>query len=328
MKCTRLAVLMFSSLMFSLAFTAVAVAKDDCYSCHVQKGMQGYIDKKSFEQSVHGGLDCTKCHVGMSAYPHGKVLKVNCGSCHFLGREGAPTEKALEYKLSVHGQALVAGNTAAPNCQTCHGSHYIFRSTDARSETRRENIPSVCSKCHPAEFEAYSKSIHGKEFLDNKNPAVPTCFDCHAEHRIPRTNEAEWKLALIKQCGNCHAEELNTYHKTYHGKVTRLGYTTSIAKCSDCHGAHGILPPSDPESRLSPKNIVATCQACHPGATANFTKYYAHAEESNRAKYPVLYYTFMFMTVLLISVFAFFLTHTFLWAYRALKERMEKKGGE
>jgi predicted CXXCH cytochrome family protein len=313
--------------MISLIVTSAAVAKDDCYSCHGQKGMQGYVDKKSFEQSVHGSLSCTKCHSGVASYPHGKVSRVNCGSCHFLGREGAPREKAQEFKLSVHGQAVAAGNTGAPDCQTCHGSHAVYPSSDERSSTYREKIPALCSQCHPQPFEDYSRSIHGKEFLEKKNPGVPTCFDCHMEHRIPRASEEQWKLALISQCGNCHAEEMNTYHKTYHGKVTRLGYTT-IAKCSDCHGSHAILPPSDPNSMLSSNNIVATCGACHPGATTSFTKFYAHAEETNREKYPVLYYTYIFMTALLISVFAFFLTHTFLWAYRALKERMEKKGGE
>jgi hypothetical protein len=307
--------------------TTAAVAKEDCLSCHGQKGMRGYVDRAAFEQSVHGRLDCIKCHLDVSGHPHRKVLKVNCGSCHFLGREGAPKEKAQEYKLSVHGKAITAGNMGAPNCQTCHGSHYIYRSTDARSETRRENIPALCSKCHPTEFEAYGKSIHGKDFLAKKIAAAPTCFDCHMEHMIPKTNEEQWKLSLISKCGNCHAEEMKTYRKTYHGKVTELGYTT-IAKCWNCHGAHNILPPSEPNSTLSQKNILATCRTCHPKATAGFTKFYAHAEETNRAKYPVMYYTYIFMTTLLISVFAFFLTHTFLWAYRSLKERMQKKGGE
>jgi len=304
--------------MFSLTITAVAVAKDDCYSCHGQKGMKGYIDKTSFQQSVHGGFDCTKCHVGMTAYPHGKVLKVSCSGCHLAGSQGAPREQAQQYKMSVHGKAVAAGNAGAPDCKTCHGSHAIYRSSDERSSTNRQKIPELCSQCHPKPFEDYRASIHSK--------GGPTCFDCHLEHRIPKTGESEWKLALIKQCGNCHAEEMSTYQKTYHGKVTRLGYTT-IAKCADCHGSHRILPPSDPDSKLSQKNIVATCGSCHPGSTLSFTKYYAHAEESNKAKYPVLYYTFLFMTILLISVFAFFLTHTFLWAFRALKERLEKKGG-
>ncbi len=318
---------LLAALVVSLSFTAAAVAQEDCYSCHGRKGARAYVDKKTIEQSVHGHLACTQCHAGITAYPHRNIMKVSCGSCHFLGREGAPREKAQEYKLSVHGQAMIAGNPEAPNCQSCHGSHAIFRSADQRSETFRQKIPSLCSRCHAGEFEAYSRGIHGREFLEKKNQAVPTCFDCHSEHRIPKTNEVQWKLALIRQCGNCHAGELSTYNKTYHGKVTRLGYTT-IAKCSDCHGAHTILPPSDPASKLSSRNIVTTCRTCHPGATESFTKFYAHAEESNRAKYPVLYYTYIFMTALLISVFAFFFLHTFLWAFRALRERIEKNGGE
>ena len=310
-----------------LAFPISVFAKDDCYSCHGQKGMREFVDKKAFEESVHGMFSCTKCHIDISGYPHGKAAKVNCGICHFLGREGAPKENAQEYKLSVHGKALAAGNSAAPNCQTCHGSHTIYRSGDSRSATSRDKIPALCSKCHPAEFEEYGKSIHGQELLVKHNAGAPTCFDCHLEHLTPPTTEKRWMLSMIRQCGNCHGEQMATYRKTYHGKVTRLGYTT-IAKCSDCHGSHTILPPADKASLLSEQNILGTCQKCHPRATIGFTKFYAHADESNRAKYPIMYYTFVFMTLLLIGTFAFFLTHTFLWAYRALKERMEKKGGE
>ncbi len=289
--------------------------------------MRGYVDAASYQQSVHGVIACTKCHIDVTGYPHGKVLKVNCGICHFLGREGAPREQAQQYKLSVHGRAAAAGNAAAPTCQTCHGSHYIYRSTDARSNVSRDKIPGLCSSCHPREFEVYRTSIHGRAFLEQKNLVAANCFDCHLEHLTPKPGDDEFQLTMIRQCGICHTEEMSTYRKTYHGKVTRLGYA-NIAKCSDCHGAHDILPPSDPNSKLSQHHIIATCRSCHPSATAGFTKFYAHAEEGNRQKYPVLFYTYVFMTALLIGVFTFFFLHTFLWAFRSLKERMKTKGGE
>jgi len=287
--------------------------------------MPGFIDKKTFEESVHAVFPCTKCHIDVTPYPHGKVAKVNCGICHFLGRDGAPSGKAQEYKLSVHGKAVAAGNTVAPNCQACHGSHYIYRAGDSRSLTGRNRIPLLCSKCHAREFEDYSKSVHGKELLEKQNAGAPTCFDCHLEHLIPPTGDAQWMLSLIKQCGNCHGEQIKTYRKTYHGKVTQLGYAT-MAKCSDCHGSHTIARIADQASLLSERNILSTCKKCHPKATIGFTRYYAHAEEADRAKYPVMFYTFVFMTTLLIGTFAFFFTHTFLWAYRSLRERMRKKG--
>jgi len=33
--------------------------------------------------------------------------------------------------------------------------------------------------------------------------------------------------------------------------------------CSDCHGAHDILPPSDPSSRVFRINLPKTCLGCH-----------------------------------------------------------------
>lgn len=104
----------------------------------------------------------------------------------------------------------------------------------------------------------------------------PNCFDCHLEHYTPSTEDPAWKLSLIKECGNCHAKEINTYRKTYHGKVTRLSYAT-MAKCSDCHGFHMILPVKNDSSRISKNNILGTCRTCHRNATEGFTKFYAHS---------------------------------------------------
>lgn len=297
-----------------------------CFDCHGRKGMKEYVDRSVFEQSVHGRLACAKCHLGISEYPHGKVAKVNCGICHFTGNAGAPREQAQQYKLSVHGKEAAVGNGAAPTCRTCHGSHAVFPSADTRSATHRKKIPALCSQCHPAEYEAYRTSIHATALQLDLTLKAPTCFDCHLEHLAPPTVTDRWKLALIRQCGNCHQEQMKTYNKTYHGKVTELGYAT-MAKCADCHGSHAIMTVTDRTSPIAWNNIIDTCRKCHAKATRSFTKFYAHAEEGNREKYPVLYYTYLFMTTLLIGVFSFFFLHTFLWAYRALKERMAKKGG-
>lgn len=320
------ALLLFLLAVFSI-FSSVALAKDGCFSCHGQEGFPVYIEQKSFKQSVHGKFPCNKCHTSISGYPHGKVSSVNCSTCHFTGLEGAPKNQAQAYQLSVHGKAQASGKTKAPKCQSCHGSHYIYPPTDSRSATRRENIPTICSRCHPGEFKDYSESIHGTTFLQTKNLGAATCFDCHEEHFIPDTNSKQWMLNLIKVCGNCHSEQIKEYRKTYHGQITRLGYTT-VAKCADCHGYHTIRRVKDPGSMLSEQNILSTCKKCHPAATVGFTKFYAHPEESNREKYPLIYYPLLFMMVLLIGTFTFFFTHSLLWLYRSLKERMKKKEGD
>ncbi len=309
-----------------LALASSAYSQDTCTGCHFQTGVPYAVSKSDLAESVHGHLACIECHIMATGYPHAKTGKVNCGICHYLGRDGAPKEQALQYKLSIHGPAQRLGKNHAPDCTTCHGTHDVFRSAEPRSRTYRWKIPELCSRCHLHAYAVYRRSIHGKALFENRNTEAPTCFDCHLEHRVPPVSEPAWKLALINDCGQCHQRKMTAYRKTYHGKVTRLGYA-AMAKCSDCHGSHDILPSTDAGSRLSAANILATCRACHPRATAGFTKFYAHAEELDREKYPELFYPYLFMTLLLVGVFVFFFTHTFLWSYRALKERMKKKGG-
>lgn len=288
--------------------------------------MPGSTSIRELDRSVHKGIGCAKCHIDVSGYPHGRVGAVECGICHFLGRDNAPREQALAYKLSVHGAAARLGKKNAPGCQTCHGSHAIFPSAEERSATHKLRVPALCGTCHSAERADYEKSVHGISLVKNGNTGAPSCFDCHLEHGVPSTSDPSWKLSLIRECGTCHAEQLDTYHKTFHGKVTRLGYET-MAKCSDCHGSHLIMGMADAGSLLAPARRLAVCRTCHPNATEGFAKYYAHADELDRSRYPELFWTYTFMTTLLLSVFAFFFTHTFLWAYRSLKEKMRKKGG-
>lgn len=319
----KLKVLILSGFAALLLYTLPVSGADDCLSCHSREGKSFYVDAARYAESVHGQFPCASCHIDIVRYPHGKVSRVSCIICHFTGNRGAP--KVQDFKLSVHGKGLAQGIVSAPNCQTCHGSHNIYPAKDERSETARLKIPTLCARCHGAEYEDYKKSVHGKMLLENGNPGAATCFDCHMEHLTPNITEEPWKLGLVQRCGRCHAGQMDTYRKTFHGKVTRLGYSTP-AKCQDCHGAHDILAINDPASSVSPANIVNTCRGgnCHPRATVSFTKFYTHAEESNRAKYPLLNTVYLFMTILLIGVFSFFFLHTFLWAYRSLRERANK----
>jgi hypothetical protein len=317
-------------LVLGISFAAAKQvnAGEGCLSCHGVKGKAYFVNEGLYRLSVHGNLPCNACHLGMSRYPHERASRVKCIICHFTGNRGAP--EVTEFKQSVHGEALAGGNVNAPDCQRCHGSHAIFPSADERAATARWNIPTLCSACHVKEYKKYAQGIHGQEFVVRKNRRAAVCVDCHMEHRhfIPAVGETGWKLYLINECGSCHSEQLDTYRKTIHGQITELGYVT-VAKCPDCHGSHDILPPSEPNSMVSRTNIIATCGKCHPGATTEFTRFYAHPEEWNRRKYPLLYYPYVFMTTLLVAVFTFFFIHTSLWAYRALKVRTKgERGGK
>ncbi|MEE8418109.1 MAG: cytochrome C, partial [candidate division Zixibacteria bacterium] len=191
------------------------------------------------------------------------------------------------------------------------------------SSIHTNNIAQTCANCHHGIYEQFIQSIH---FTAEEKPEepLPVCDDCHSSHTISRTDQEGFKLNIINQCGRCHMDVTESYFETFHGKVSKLGYTAA-AKCNDCHGAHNILPTWEPESSLSRRNIVETCAQCHGGSHRQFAGYLTHATHHDRDKYPILFYTFWFMTILLVGTFTVFGIHTILWLPRSLKERKKFK---
>ena len=126
---------------------------------------------------------------------------------------------------------------------------------------------------------------------------LPTCADFHSSHTIGDTEKDAFLTEITDQCGSCHGELAETYFDTMHGKAYKLGYL-GAARCSDCHGAHGILGVNDPESTVGFLNIVNTCQQCHEDANMRFTGYLTHATHHDPEKYPALYWTYWAMTSL------------------------------
>jgi hypothetical protein len=293
--------------------------------------------------SVHGraraadpsspAATCVDCHgahdIRASADPESRTYHLNlpdtCGHCH--GNPDVIKRGHIEigdvvslYQDSIHGRALArSGLTVAPNCSDCHGAHDIQRLTDPASRVYRGNVPATCGRCHEGVRRQFDESVHGT-LLAKGNPTAPACHDCHTAHEIQRTETTRWQLEVVRECGTCHVESIRTYRDTFHGQVTALGFTR-VAKCADCHTAHQIQPARDPRSSVAPANLVGTCRRCHAGASENFVKYDPHADKTNRARNPYLYYAARFMRSLLVFVFSFFGVHTALWVAREAGHR-------
>jgi hypothetical protein len=134
-----------------------------------------------------------------------------------------------------------------------------------------------------------------------------------------------WFRNVVSECGSCHERLYKTYFETYHGQVTELGFGLT-AKCSDCHTAHAMLPATDARSSVNATNLVATCGRCHPSANSRFVAYLPHGDPHDRAKYPTLFFAWLFMTALLVGVFGFFGVHTLLWLMRSTLDRLRGGG--
>lgn len=316
--------------------TPKRVELDTCAMCHPDV-------VATYKKSVHGeaqkngtadAATCKSCHgsahlVRKPSDPGSPVYSLNlprtCGVCHgdpdLAKRHGIPVVNAYQlYMDSIHGRALThSGLLVSANCSSCHGGHDIRPKKDPESKVSRMNVPSTCGGCHAGVEDLYAKGVHGAA-LKAGNLKAPVCIDCHSAHQIARVDTTPWKLKIVTECGTCHEESLKTYRDTLHGQVTNLGFTV-VARCSDCHGSHRVLPKSDPESTISRVNLVSTCQKCHPEANVNFAKYSPHADPENEARNPSLYYAAKLMTFLIFGVFFFFGLHTVLWLLRSIVHR-------
>jgi hypothetical protein len=257
-----------------------------CRDCHGVHGIRGHVDPKS------------------PTFPT-KVPEL-CGKCHREGQKAAVRYTGTEhnilgnYVLSIHGKGLLeSGLVVTATCTDCHTAHHELPHDDPASTVNRDNIAQTCAKCHNGIYELFSQSIHSPAVSHTEKP-LPVCSECHSAHTITRTDQEGFKLSIMNQCGRCHEDVTKSYFDTFHGKVSKLGYA-GAAKCYDCHGAHDVLPTDDPKSRLSRQNIVQTCGQCHAGSHRQFAGYLTHATHHDRKKYPILFYTFWFMTSLLVG---------------------------
>ncbi len=307
----------------------------NCGTCHEEpaKEYASSIHGVSHTLGASGAAACIDCHgkhdilaVTNTSSPVYKLnLPKTCASCHSnrgLTKEYEMKypEVANQYQESIHGRALMEmGLIVAPSCNDCHGIHDIKRAVDRDSPIHGGNVAKTCGKCHVKVEAIYNASVHG-QLLNKPGSKGPVCSDCHTAHEVEPPKSGHFKMASDKRCGRCHEDRLVHYRDTYHGKAMALGkpnVASDVAACYDCHGHHDVLPPSNPKSRLSQANILGTCQQCHPNANKGFTQYKPHANPLDRKNYPVLNAVFIFMTALLVGVFAFFGAHTVSWLFRA-----------
>jgi cytochrome b subunit of formate dehydrogenase len=308
----------------------------DCGICHAAR-------VEEHELSRHGQLvaqgdpdapTCATCHGDVHAIVNHRLpmsptysrnVPALCGTCHAAGKSAAvrlgdERDIVASYLESTHGRGLLgSGLVVSASCIDCHTAHSALPQDDPRSTVSHGKILDTCGNCHKGIEEQFKGSIHYPANVVTNEP-LPTCESCHSSHSITRVDAQGFRMSMMNQCGRCHQEYAETFFETYHGKVTQLG-SEGAAKCYDCHGTHNILPPEDPESTLSQRRVVETCGQCHPRAHLEFAGYLSHATHHDKDKYPFLFYSFWFMTILLVGTLTFALIHTMLWLFRLWRTR-------
>ncbi len=178
------------------------------------------------------------------------------------------------------GLAPLGGVHAALACDECHGPGARIPPGELPSPVSRQNVSATCGRCHKAELEAYLSSTHARGVAAG-NELSPTCVSCHGSHVIlpVRADAAPTSTSRISTtCARCHDDPAVIRHTqlpsacvegfegTIHGVALSHGIL-DVATCPSCHGAHQILPASDPRSTLNPTHLEQTCRVCHPEVT-------------------------------------------------------------
>jgi predicted CXXCH cytochrome family protein len=200
---------------------------------------------------------------------------------------GHPTQQFADWSSSVHATALLQrGDTSAPTCSTCHGSH-------GATPPGVSEVANVCAQCHVREAELFTKSPK-KEIFEGMGQAQ--CLVCHGNHAIKPPTHTMIGFDKDAVCSTCHDESSNgaATIKKFRGELESLSAAMVSAKAVVDRAEHsGMLVDNarlalhDATDQYVQSRVSIHAFANEPfGATA--AKGLASAKEAERDGYAAL----------------------------------------
>ena len=259
---------------------SVSLSNRDCLKCHQDPQLHAvtaagetvsmFVDANMVDASVHTNMPCVKCHIDVDprlkrpCEPSGKV---DCSTCHAKISE--------EYYESGHGQAFLRGESQAPVCTTCHGSHDVMDHTKEDSPTFRAAVPELCGRCHreggqaselatlsqPSAFSDYSTSVHGRGLTEKGLLPSAVCIDCHTAHMVLKHTDPRSSVSpknIPATCATCHRGIYKDYIKSVHFSVEET--KEKLPNCANCHSSHTI---GRVEQDAFMQQVTTQCGSCH-----------------------------------------------------------------
>lgn len=317
------AALLFVFIVYHSDVYAMAFEDDEaCLMCHKYIRMARltedgvfrsyYVPPDIFAKTVHRNVPCRDCHSYIQQLPHRPVEEgVRCDKeCH--SKKNPATGKPFSHKKiydlyseSVHARKKDATGLDAdkPYCITCH-TNPVYNPME---EVPPKEILDRCELCHEKRNFVKQWYFHtSRRVLDVKRSGqeiVEICTRCHEDQDLIERHEKAAKEEG-RQIGEKFPIAAASYKDSFHGKVTRYGMG-GAATCLDCHAdnkeyyksVHKILPSRNPDSPISKRNRVKTCQRCHVNADKKYVSVDPHPsyeEEYNPIlhKGEIIYGTF------------------------------------
>jgi len=235
--------------------------REQCLLCHS-------YDTLPADHEGRSETDCTTCHPAAEpSAPSGPTGDQGCLTCHSqpgltytfptCAEPLSLTVDEAELAASVHGQAGVT-------CTDCHTDitgypHPPVTAEDCRAFNVEQS--QACANCHSDITQTQHNSIHYR-LLEEGNPNVPTCVDCHSSHGVMPPDESRHQLSLTCGSDGCHTSILLEYENSVHGSILMTEEDNPyVPVCEDCHGAHEMPDPRTGEFREASPELCAKCHA-------------------------------------------------------------------
>lgn len=270
----RMRGLAFLALLGAPAATRAQTPRPSCESCHGQlEFLRQHVSTleearallapaAKLAASAHKAMTCADCHDGFRTFPHPAARATKaCASCH--------EEQATAWRQGMHALDGTA------TCTACHGTHDVRTAEELSRPEGIRAMRAACSSCH------YEPPIPE---TDPHADSV-SCAACHEPHAILSSEDERASTNVLNQattCGACHQEQAAAWKEDAHGRATpevatpggRVPEGASRAEapaCTGCHGAHGMVRPSDAAFRLE---MIARCSHCHEQYRESFADSY------------------------------------------------------
>ncbi len=254
----------------------VSDAAGECLGCHEDEGMEMdiagggvlrlFVAPGAYGESVHGSMDCTDCHGGVSTddHPEGREIadldeyrkgaSESCGDCHSTEDLGEEMHRHL------------VSSDDAPACSACHDPHAVRPVEEWKAEA---GASEYCLACHGQHLalsleNGESLSLNVDRLMIERSVHLShDCSDCHSEfsgsgHPVRAfTSRREHSVTLAELCTQCHEDKNQQFEGSIHHTLLEGG-NLAVPVCTDCHGFHTVKE-AETIARLSGQ----PCRRCH-----------------------------------------------------------------
>ena len=178
--------------------------------------------------------------------------------------ERAPARAAARKRQSARAAVVLAaclagvagawgeGGDDVETCLACHGDAELAREFSDGSKASLY-----------FDVDGFRKSVHGSSVA---------CTDCHSGYaEIPHPERSfasaeAFRTSFRDLCKRCHFETHTESLDGVHWQLLAEG-DARAPFCTDCHGAHDVVPPNRPRTRVSD-----TCSTCHAEVAETYLK--------------------------------------------------------